>query len=204
MQEQLEGDQAEGEINGELQPAEVQQQMEGNFIAQNLVQQNEGEPVHGEGQDLVMVGQVQIHVNELILVEDPDQNGGDPAGELNQNGGELPLHNVIQLGMVRTFFTNPVPTPPDNLLPVLAPKMLGHKDEQNFELPKEWLGFFSALLHAPTHHKWAKQLLDCCLHHLLKQAQGPICQLPLQGPLTPACKFLAEGPLAADEIENVV
>jgi len=62
------------------------------------------------------------------------------------------------------------------------------------EVPKEWMGFFKALLQAPAQHKWAKQLLEPGLPQLIQDASGTGSPLAIQGPSSSAYKLLGSEP----------
>lgn len=99
------------------------------------------------------------------------------------------LQENIQIGMVRTYFFNT--TELSNCeMSVLAPKAPDNvqtkewAEKKVISVPNEWLGFFKALLEAPTQHKSAKSLLESKFPNLLHiGARG--CPLPLN------CKSLA-------------
>jgi hypothetical protein len=75
------------------------------------------------------------------------------------------IHENIQIGMVRTTFFNPLayPSHPDSEaeLSMMVPKIArGGDAKDSVSIPSEWMYYFKALLEAPAHKKWVKNLLQ--------------------------------------------
>lgn len=147
--------------------AEPQQEALMEEVADNL-------PVNVEVHLPEMQNSLHHEIQEDALIEDAELlEMADQQGiTQGQQDNEQFVFDNIQLGMVRTFFTNPLvnlPRPVD--LSWLAPRSDEFTEKKNktlIEIPTKWLGFFQALLIAPTHHCWAKQLLETSFPSLLK------------------------------------
>ena len=73
-------------------------------------------------------------------------------------------------------------------------------------VPKEWMGFLQALLQAPAHYRWAKQLLESGFPQLLQRGGDGDCHLCLgsHSSDSEACSRLLSEPYFVKEIEEAL
>lgn len=73
-------------------------------------------------------------------------------------------------------------------------------------VPKEWMGFFQALLQASAHYRWAKQLLESGFPQLLQRGGDGDCHLSLgsHSSNSEACSCLLSEPYFVREIKEAL
>jgi len=123
---------------------------------QQVAEANQLEEVKELPDDLIDDHQANDLVAHDVMDGLHEEEGNNPGvgqeqfdGEIGQQADALVAQNVIQLGLVRTYFVNPPDTPKTPLISCLAPKAMGPNEGQGkiiIEVPKEWMGFFQALL----------------------------------------------------------
>lgn len=118
----------------------------------------------------------------------------------------------IQIGMVRTFFFNSPALPKTVDLPRLAPEFAFNyqanldPEKELLVVPKDWMGFFKALLEAPAQHAWSKKLLESGFPSFLHMGPQGGCHLDLGFKPSPlgTCSLLESEPSTAKELEEAI
>jgi len=146
-------------------------------------------------QELSQKGNNNHHENSDVVVALQPQQQQPEGWSIQEN---------IQIGMVRTYTLNPQANDLS-----MAGNFLNYKansgplEKEQISIPKKWASFFEGLLKSPTHHAWAKNLLQLGFPEMLRSGPTNDCMISIKKQLTTdTCSLLNDEPSLVKEIED--